>query len=289
MQPNLHGIFEQINFSNEFTFILYVNDTPENYAPHWHPAIEIIMPIENSYEVETNERKYHLDEQDVIILPPGELHELHAPKTGSRLIMLIEHSLITDLKGMSSILPVLREPRMISKSNPGDIKIHKKAIELLYSIKDEYTSTAPLWEVAIYANLIQLFLLIGRKYFNNNMIFTDSKQSKQKEYIEKFDLIFEYIHTHYTKNISLDTIAGIAGFSKFHFSRLFKQFTNMSFYDYLNKERIQVAETLLLNHKLSITEVAFQSGFSSIATFNRVFKKFKNCTPTEFRTLYQNK
>ena len=112
---------------------------------------------------------------------------------------------------------------------------------------------------------------------------------EQKEYIEKFDLIFEYIHTHYTKNISLDTIAGIAGFSKFHFSRLFKQFTNMSFYDYLNKERIQVAETLLLNHKLSITEVAFQSGFSSIATFNRVFKKFKNCTPTEFRTLYQNK
>ena len=61
----------------------------------------------------------------------------------------------------------------------------------------------------------------------------------------------------------------------------------MSFYDYLNKERIQVAEKLLLNPELSITEVAFRSGFSSISTFNRVFKNSKNCSPTEFRSLYQ--
>lgn len=280
-----YGIFEQLHYSNDLSILLYLNDTPENYAPHWHPAIEIVMPIENTYEILCGKRSYPLREGDVIFIPPGDLHELRAPSDGTRLIIVIEHSLITDLKGMSNMLPVLREPRVLSH----DSAESEEAKELLFSMKTEYEQSSPLWEVAIYAKLIQLFLLLGRKYFHNTTFLSDSKQNKQKEYIEKFDLIFEYIHTNYMKEISLDTVAGIANFSKFHFSRLFKQFTNMSFYDYVNKERIQAAETLLLDRTKSITEVAFQSGFSSISTFNRVFKQVKNCTPTEFRTLYQNK
>lgn len=286
MSQNMQGILEQVPYSNEFTLILYTNNTSESYAAHWHPSIEIIMPIENSYEVTTAGNHYKLAEEDIIIIPPGELHELIAPKTGSRLILLIDHSLITSLKGMSSILPVLRTPRVIRKS---DSDIHTNIKDLLLQIKYEYAKKVPLWEASIYSKMIQFFLIIGRKSLTDSSFFTESKQSKQMEYIEKFDMIFDYIHNNYTKEITLDTIAGIANFSKFHFSRLFKQFTNMSFYDYLNKERIQVAETLLLNPELSITEVAFQSGFSSISTFNRVFKNIKKCSPTEFRSLYQVK
>lgn len=289
MPQNYHGIMEQISYTNEFTLILYENNTPESYAPHWHPAIEIIMPLENSYEVVADGNHYKLQVSDIIVIPAGELHELKAPTTGSRLILLIDHSLITGLKGMSSILPVLRDPRIILHDSEQDKDIHPQLQKLLAEIRDEYMNKDPLWEASIYSKLIGLFLLIGRKYLSGNQIFHESKQSKQKEYIEKFDLIFDYIHNNYMKEISLDTIAGIANFSKFHFSRLFKQFTNMSFYDYLNKERIQVAETLLLDPKLSITEVAFQSGFSSISTFNRVFKNMKKCSPTEFRSLYQIK
>ena len=123
-------------------------------------------------------------------------------------------------------------------------------------------------------------------YLNTNPMFPDTKQSKQREYIEKFDLIFDYIRNNYMKELTLDSVSKIAGFSKYHFTRLFKQYTGMSFYDYLTKERIQVAETLLLNPSLSVTDVAFQSGFSSISTFNRVFRTMKKCSPREFRTLY---
>lgn len=289
MQPNLHGILEQVDYSTDFSILLYINNTPENFAEHWHPSFEIIMPIDNTYEVHIGNTHYNLQPEDILIIPPGDLHELCAPEDGSRLILLFDHSLITEVKGISSILPILREPRIIRKGSASDMDIHDQITTLLWDIKTEYKTASPLWEVAVYEKLIRMFLIIGRKYFNNRMFFTESKQNKQKEYIEKFDLIFEYIHTNYTKEISLDIIADIAGFSKFHFSRLFKQFTNMSFYDYINKERIQAAETLLLDHSLSITDVAFQAGFSSISTFNRVFKKYKNCTPSEFRSLYQVK
>ena len=84
-------------------------------------------------------------------------------------------------------------------------------------------------------------------------------------------------------------MASYAGFSKFHFSRLFKQYTKDTFTDYLNQRRIRAAEELLAAPPpdTSITEIAMRCGFSSISTFNRLFKQLKNCTPGEFRALNQ--
>ena len=83
-------------------------------------------------------------------------------------------------------------------------------------------------------------------------------------------------------------IAGMTGFSKFHFSRLFKEFTGTSFYKYLNVRRISHAERLLLDPQLNVTDAAVLSGFNSISAFMRMFKIIKGCTPTEFRNLYSS-
>ena len=129
--------------------------------------------------------------------------------------------------------------------------------------------------------------------FNETIkIFEEQCQTQErysKEYIEKFNTIFDYIDKNYTEDLSLDVVSGVAGFSKFHFSRLFKQFTDMSFYDYLNQRRVCAAEALLLDPDIPITEIAMRSGFSSISTFNRVFKSFKECTPSEFKKMYHTK
>ena len=100
-------------------------------------------------------------------------------------------------------------------------------------------------------------------------------------------MVFDYIEHYYMEDITLELVASKIGFSKFHFSRLFRQFTDTSFYDYHCLRRLKAAEILLLDPSLPITEVALQSGFSSISTFNRVFKKFKECTPTEFKEFYK--
>ena len=105
--------------------------------------------------------------------------------------------------------------------------------------------------------------------------------------MSKFGNLLEYIDTHYTEDLTLEDMADIIGFSKYHFSRLFKQYTNFTFCDYLKHRRIQAAEMLLEQPEYSITEVALQAGFPSISTFNRIFKEYKNCTPTEFRNMHQ--
>ncbi len=71
------------------------------------------------------------------------------------------------------------------------------------------------------------------------------------------------------EDLSLEGVASQAGFSKYHFSRLFKQYTDSTFYKYLNQKRIEFAKTLLQDPGVSVTEVAFKSGFSSLSAFLR--------------------
>lgn len=287
MQPELNGVFEKVNFTGSSSILLYINREYEDYPIHWHSAAEIIMPVENAYSVVMNKTRYSLGEGDILIIPPGELHALYAPPAGARIIFLFDFTLVSNLKGFSSLLPVIARPRLITKQLRQDIYDETK--ELLLKITQEYRDGGTLWEASVYSLIIRMFVLIGRSRIDSGSLFPDVRTSKQKEYIEKFNRIFEYIDNNYTEDISLETVAGIAGFSKFHFSRLFKQFTDTSFYDYLNLRRVKAAENLLLGPSLPITEIALQSGFSSISTFNRVFKAFRKCTPTEFKELYRRK
>lgn len=283
----LEGMFEKVDYQSGTSILLHNNKETENYPIHWHTAAELIMPVENIYTIIIGKQTYVLKEGDILIIPPGELHELIAPGTGMRRILMFDFSLISNLRGFSNIITAFSQPRLITTENAPDISPQLQS--LFEATVLEYNSNNALREGAVYALIIQMFVLIGRKFMNTENLFPDVKFNKQKEYIEKFNLIFKYINSNYTEDISLEKIAGVAGFSKYHFCRLFKHFTDMSFYDYLNQRRVKEAEKLLLNPNLSITEVAMRSGFSSISTFNRVFKMFKECTPTEFKNLYRHR
>ena len=98
--------------------------------------------------------------------------------------------------------------------------------------------------------------------------------------------VLQYIETRYTQPITLEECAAAAGYSKFHFSRQFKALTGLAFTDYINRKRIRAAELQLCRTNLSVTDIAMRSGFGSLTTFNRVFRKVKNCTPSTFKQLY---
>ena len=143
----------------------------------------------------------------------------------------------------------------------------------------------PFTEACLYSLIIRFFVTLGRANFNANTKFPGITRNKQHEYVEKFMMVCNYITDHCTENITVEQLADLAGFSKFHFARLFKQFSNMSCYEYLTQKRIAHAERLLIEPNLSITEVAMRSGFNSLSTFNRIFKAAKNCTPSEYKNL----
>jgi AraC-like DNA-binding protein len=279
----LNGIKETVNYLGNSTIKLYNNTINENYPLHWHTSLEIIMPTENIYTAYCNNIKYTLQEGDILIISPGVLHQLEAPLKGKRYIIQADLSPLNSMREFESLAAILSPSVYISPSNSP--KLYEQLRDVLYKIVEEYESEVLYRETVIYSLLISLFALIGRNQTADRYD-ADDNSSRQQTYSKIFLSVCNYINNHFNENISLEQVADLAGFSKYHFSRIFKQYADISFYQYVNKKRIMNAASLLLEPDLSITEVALQCGFTSISAFIRMFKIHNGCTPSEYKEMH---
>jgi len=296
MIENLNGIYETVNFRKNTTVKVYHNHDTEDYPSHWHTPLEIIMPYDREYQVTVGTEQNLLAPGDIAVICPGVLHSLHCREYGSRFIFQAEVAPLQEMKSFRSLLNLIFPAILITpQGTPG---FYQQARDILEQIDREYKNNSIAAELSVYSLLLNLFILIGSNYAGKepaDLAAAASGASAEhaagessggrKKYGMKFVTVCNYINEHCTEDLTLDKIASIAGFSKYHFSRLFKQFTGVSFYKYLNQKRIACAQKLLLNPDMSITEITFQSGFTSLSAFIRMFKIFNRCTPSEYRQM----
>lgn len=95
-----------------------------------------------------------------------------------------------------------------------------------------------------------------------------------------------YIDQHYKEEIRLPQVAGIAGMSPSAFSRFFKLHTGRTLSEYIIDLRLGYASRLLVDSTNSIAEISYSCGFNNLSNFNRIFRKRKGCSPSEFRENY---
>ncbi len=100
---------------------------------------------------------------------------------------------------------------------------------------------------------------------------------------KKLHEIYMFIMNHFHRTIELDKVAQIAGMPKSTFCLFFKKMTGKSFVTYLTDFRIESSCQMLLKTKMSVSEICVASGFNDIPYYNRVFKKIKKQTPTQYR------
>ena len=283
MIKNLSGEYETVEYENRRFVMLYDNNEIEFYPTHWHNAVEIIMPIEGSFSVRTGEETFDLHERDILIIPPGELHTL-PPQEGRRIIFQCDNSVLSSVSALNAVTPVFRAPLHIKPEPERDLYLlAKKQILDIYS---EYYENTDISDIRIYLNLINLLVAVREYQLDCERRSYAGAKDKLMQYNEKIKLVLKYIDQNYMNEITLEKLASIAGYSKFHFSRIFKQYNSMSYIQYINLRRTRAAEMLLLDPSIPITEVAMRSGFSSLSTFNRIFKEIKHCTPSNYQRFY---
>lgn len=277
MMKNLSGDYETIDYIGNRGILLHNNTIYEDYPMHWHNAVEIIMPLTNDYHVECRNKEYILNERDILIIPAGELHHLYANE-GRRLIIICDNTALSANPALSDLKALLSEVIFISSENYSQefIEYVGKLISDIYTL---YSNRKGLSDVFLYMKLINIFVKISEYHSENS----DSDNIMLNQ---KFNFIIKYIDENYTHEITLDELAKVAGYSKYHFSRLFKKINSKTFVDLVNERRIRAAEMLLNENNLSITDIAMDSGFTSLANFNRVFKKIKGCSPSEYKKMY---
>lgn len=285
MIESLNGMHEIVHYKADTNLRLYHNDQHESYPSHWHTPVEIIIPVENMYSVTIGSQIIMLEPTDIMFICPGVIHSLAAPDNGRRIIFQAELTMFTSIHDFESIISLMSPALKIA--NVHSPHIHNRILNLMLEITEAYDNNRFLLETIVYSKLLEIFSLIGAN-FTKNFEHVAHEVQAHKEYAEKFMSVCTYINEHCTECLNLDEVAAIAGFSKYHFTRLFKQFTSTTFYKYLNQKRIEHAQKLLADPAITITEAALSSGYTSLSAFIRMFKLLNQCTPTEYRNLFTN-
>ena len=100
---------------------------------------------------------------------------------------------------------------------------------------------------------------------------------------DRVQIILNYIHANYSKNITLDDLAMVANVSKSEVLRCFKSIINISPIKYLKNFRLQNAAYMLKNSSYSIQTIYELCGFDSNSYFSKSFKEIYLCSPREYR------
>ena len=109
----------------------------------------------------------------------------------------------------------------------------------------------------------------------------------REEYIRRIHKVQDYIEENYGQALSIEELSNVAGFSKYHFSRIFQGILKESLSHYVNRIRLE-RSVFLLAHRVdkNITDIAYELGYTDSAVFSRSFKNYYGISPIEYRKEY---
>lgn len=249
---------------------------------HMHDELELLYVESGEFTCTANDNSYKAAAGDVIFVNSRVPHITYA-HTSDTFISMVQFSpesfsndsVVNISKYLSRFININKEHAVIFKNGDEDneeLKIY------LTNIFEEYRNKKPAYELYIKAQLCNVIAFLSR-----NDILTDSSIFFNEKTISKVMPALNYIDSHYTEQIQLDDLSKLLNLNQSYFCRLFKQATNSTFIEYLNFVRVCKAERMLSVSADSIGDISLNLGFASVSYFNKIFKRFKGCTPTEYR------
>lgn len=115
-------------------------------------------------------------------------------------------------------------------------------------------------------------LLAGELYQSENHDFTSDRMTK----------VMHYLNTAYLKKIELEKVAEVANLHPSAFCRYFKEKSGKPLSEFINDMRIGYACRLIIEGKMSVSQICYESGFNNLSNFNRTFKRHTGFTPTAY-------
>jgi len=236
----------KVEYGQDFSFPL-----------HLHQCFEVIVLLDGNMRVVVNEQEYHLSQGDALLIFPNQIHSLSSEN--SRHVLCIFSPMLVQAFSTKRIActPTSNlfrpDPYLIhalDQLTPQCDSAQKKGV--LYLLCHQFDASAEYREA----------------------------DGDRKNLLHK---IFSEVELRYRENCSLAVLAEKIGYDYSYLSRYFKKNVGISFNTYLNNYRLSQACYLMENTDMPIIECAYESGFSSLRSFNRNFRQRFGMSPSDYR------
>ena len=252
-----------------------------DFPIHFHPEFEINF-IQNGEGVRrvVGDHMCEIRDLELVMVGPNLIHAWethHCTNDNIHEITIQFHEDLFDKNLLSRrIFKPIKD--MFIRSGNGILFSYETTMRLMPRIK----SLSKIDSMDYFLELISILHDLANSR-NQQLLSTYVSQYDNFENSKKIKKVYEYIQENFERKLSLAEISDIVNMSPVSFNRFIKKRTGKTFVEYTNDTRISYATRWLIETDLSISEIGYKCGFNNIANFNRVFKKVKNTTPSDFR------
>lgn len=264
-----------------------------NVPMHWHDEFEINRVVRGRGEFICGDQKLMAKEGDMLVIPPDMLHAAYAPEGESLVYQAMVFSPLmlgangNDRCTLEYIRPMvqgsLRPDVLVS---PGTERYEEllNAAQRIFAYggfpgegEESSPGSSPGGELLLKGELMRFFGLLTCQGSG------EGGPGGGVSLSEAVRPALEYMVEHYGDTISVEELAERVHLSKSYFMSCFKKAVGVGAIEYLAQLRVNAACELLTGTAAAVSEIAFRCGYNNLSNFNRQFRRFKGCSPREYR------
>lgn len=224
---------------------------------------EIEIPVGKGGISYIDSEQFPIDNNMIICTKPGQIRHTKLPFKCYYVKLILNEGELYDI--------LMNIPSFIT------INKYSEYLEIFKSLLNYQEIEIEANNVILQSLILKLVYMLNKD--SKKQLYSGSLKNSGYDVIEKS---IKYIKDHITEDLSLETVSKNASLSPIHFHNTFKVATGKTLHEYVEEQRIKKAVVLLTTTALTLSEIAYNSGFSSQAYFSYVFKRRMNMTPREY-------
>ncbi|QUL56386.1 AraC family transcriptional regulator [Paenibacillus tritici] len=247
---------------------------------HDHDFYEIHILLDSSATHIIEGNIHALQQYDIVLLAPYRLHMTQYPAGPPHKRLIINFNLPGDIPGLEAAYHTMLQPFTaevpIYRFTGGPRSAVFEPLNAIFTLSH---NTSPLNPVLIHSLFQQFLCSLSQQCGQNAYVLEEIGNAM----MQKIYSITARIHSHYSSELSLDSISKEFYISPYYLSHQFKTVTGFTLTEYIQMTRVRKAQQLLLHTRQKISDIAGQCGFNSFSQFNRIFNKQSGMSPSAFR------
>lgn len=241
---------------------------------HWHNEIEIFAVFDGEVHFFLNEEEYFLETGEFLLINSNEVHAIFSPKKNKTIVIQIPISIFEHYYTSESFISFTH---MSSSENT-------KIMELIADMYTTYLKKEFGYEFCVRSIFYNILSILVKHY---RITRVSPELLRRYKKLNRLTDITNYIIENYQKELSLESLAEVFGYSPTYLSKMFLKYANINYREYLQNVRLSHAYQELMESDHMLSSIAVNHGFANSKAFAKAFKKKYGVLPSEYRK--QNK